>query len=204
MFGLNANLPSFTSVFLPDPPFCHEYIRDKSYPGIDHVKMHWVDMKALRKNQLPGPQGNGREGEGITPDHESPVPGDLAPPGGHDADAGKGKPQTVQKYKGNPAGQQPVGAYGQDHSGREINQQDIVSIDPANGAVKGPVVFEQGSRELREAGQQGQDGRKDVHIKGCLPPGVANVGLLESQKSHITAEGGVVDQDAQHQIGGYA
>ena len=43
-----------------------------------------------------------------------------------------------------------------------------------------------------------------MNVKGGLPPRIIDVRGLESEKADVVPEGGVVDQDLQHQVGGDA
>ena len=41
-----------------------------------------------------------------------------------------------------------------------------------------------------------------MHIKSGFPPRIVDVGSLEPQKTDVIPEGGVVDQNPQHQVSG--
>ena len=58
--------------------------------------------------------------------------------------------------------------------------------------------------KLGEGGQQGEDGGEYMHVEGYFPPGIAYVGLFETQESDVIPEGGIVQEDPEHQIGGDA
>jgi len=43
-----------------------------------------------------------------------------------------------------------------------------------------------------------------MYIKSGFPPRIVYVGSLEPQKTNVIPEGGVVEQNSQHQVGGNA
>jgi hypothetical protein len=67
--------------------------------------------------------------------------------------------------------------------------------------VQPPVVLKDEAGKLGECGQEGEDGGKHMDIKGGFPPRVVDIGSLEPQKTNVIPEGGIVDEDTQHQVG---
>src|SRR5579859_6660033 len=155
----------------------------------------------MREDDLPGPQGDRRKGEGITPDHIVFVFFYPPLPGGQDRFCCEPKPAAVQEGKGDPGGEEAVGVDREDHARGEVDEEDDERITAADEPVQGPVFFEEVFGELGEAGQQGEDGGEDVDIEGRSPDGVMDIVLFVLEEAGIVPEGGVVDDDPEHEEG---
>jgi hypothetical protein len=43
-----------------------------------------------------------------------------------------------------------------------------------------------------------------MHVKGYFPPGIAHISLFESEEADVIPEGGIIQENPKHQIGGDA
>lgn len=182
-----------------DEVFGDQQVGDPAQPGDEAVEVHGMRVEEGHEGHLPGPQGEGREGQGETAVHEGLVGDEVALPGFLVGLPGEIDPEGAQEAEGDPRGQPAIGEEADEKARGSAEEHDGQHIEPAVDAVHRRVVAPDGAGKLRGARGQGEDGRKNVDVESGQVEGDPDIVLLDAQESGVGAGGEILQHDPEHE-----